>query len=301
MRLPAIRPIVNLSVFVFSLLLFSGCANLEEVRVFSKQSAALTAAPQAVDYWAEWGERSKRFDLILNKLPVKNGVSPARPVGPKPGSELTAGQIASVKSLYTLLSSYMTKLGGLAADEVVDVKKQVAGLVENLDKLPGMTDDGKKENAAYGSILKLVKLPLDSYRNYKIKKLIVENDDHIQVLTRVLSISTRGIAAFAEQERNSVINWYDQVSRDYPPQANISGVMQWDRDRKSIIEIYDGKAASVKSYADAITKVGDMHKKMAKDLSTFNNDSFKRLVAQLKDARSEIEVARKQYEEAFKD
>lgn len=283
---------------LLTLLLLQGCANLETVRDFSNQSAALAAVPQSVDYWAGWGERSKRFDLLLNKLPRKDGVRVEGPVGPD--STLTKEQIASVKSLHAVLSAYMTKLGALADDDLVDVSKQVDGLVENLDKIPGVTDEGEIENAAYGAILKLVKLPLDGYRHYKIKELIIENDDHVQRLTSILSVSTRSVARFVTEERNSVLNWYDQTSRDFPPPANLSGAMQWDRDRREVVGSYNSKAEAIEAYAVAIRKVGEMHHKMAGELSSFNTDSFKRLAAELKSAKSEIEAARKQYKDAFK-
>ncbi|MBA1376677.1 hypothetical protein [Pseudomonas brassicacearum] len=289
---------VKLSGALVALIILHGCANLEEVRDFSNQSAALAAAPQAVDYWVGWGERSKRFDAILNRLPPKNGIKAEGPVGPN--STLTKPQIEAVKSLHALLAAYMTKLGALADDDLVDVSKQVDGLVTNLDALPLATDEKKKANAAYGSILKLVKLPLNGYRHYKLKELIVENDGSVQQLTNILATSLGSISKFISAEKYSVLSWYDETTRQYPIPANFTSAYQWEKDKRSVVEIYDNKAEAIAAYDVALRKVGEMHHKMAMELSSFNTDSFKRLVGELKVAKNEISKTREEYKAAFK-
>lgn len=289
---------VKLSGTLIALLILQGCANLEGVRDFSNQSAALAAAPQAVDYWVGWGERSKRFDAVLNRLPPKNGIKAEGPAGPD--SSLTKPQIEAVKSLHALLAAYMTKLGALADDDLVDVSRQVNGLVTNLDALPLVTDEKKKANAAYGSILKLVKLPLSAYRHYKLKELIIENDESIQQLTSILATSLGSVSKFITAEKYSVLSWYDETTRQYPIPANFTSAFQWEKDKRSIVEIYDNKAEAIAAYDAALRKVGEMHHKMATELNSFNTDSFKRLVEELKAAKKEISKAREEYKAAFK-
>jgi hypothetical protein len=174
-------------VFIIGVFALIGCANLETVRDFAKQSAALTAGPEIIDYWGTWDERSKRFDTAIAKLPPRNGDLPHGPTSPL--SAPTKEELEAVKALQAVLSAYMSKLGSLADDNLTDVSKQVDGLVENLNKLPGDSSEEKRKarNSAYGTIIKLVKLPLEAYRHYEVQKLIRENDDNIQLLTEGLS------------------------------------------------------------------------------------------------------------------
>ena len=107
------------------------------------------------------------------------------------------------------------------------------------------------------------------------------------------------IAKFADAEKDSVLNWYSIITDDYPPEPTFSSVYQWEKDRASIISIYDGKEKALIAYSKALTSIAKSHQKMAKDLSSFNTDSFKRLVVSLKSAREQIIDARDQYRKAF--
>ena len=285
--------------FAAVVFLLTGCANLETVRNFAKQSASMTSGPEAIDFWGKWNERSKKFDAVIAKLPPKEGKTPEGPTSPKnvPKKE----ELEAVKDLQSVISAYMDKLGSLAEDDIIDVSKQVDGLVENLNKLPSdiSEEKQKKVNAAYGAVIKLVKLPLDAYRHYKIRELIRENDDNIQLLTYGLSVSMGSIAKFTEQEKNSVLNWYGIITSRYPSPPYFSSAYQWMKDRDSIIQQYKGKATAIVAYQKALQAIGKSHHKMSEDLSAFNTKSFTRLASSLKDARDQIVSARDQYQKAF--
>lgn len=223
--------------FTVVVFLLTGCANLETVRNFAKQSASLTSGSDAIDFWGKWNERSKRFDAVIAKLPSKEeGKTPEGPTSPI--NVPTKEELEAVKALQSVISAYMDKLGSLAEDDIIDVSKQVDGLVENLNKLPSDIPDEKqkKVNAAYGAVIKLVKLPLNAYRHYKIRELIRENDHNIQMLTAGLSVSMGSIAKFTELEKNSVLNWYEIITLRYSSPSNFSSAYQWKKDRDSIIQ-----------------------------------------------------------------
>lgn len=295
--------VVPMFVRWFTLALMSiivvGCADLSVVRDFSKQSASLTSAPEAIDYWGGWSDRSKQYDAITAKLPLRGGSVAKGPTGPKavPSKE----EIEAVKSLQSVLSAYMTKLGALADDNLVDVSKQVDGLVDNLNKLPTNLPEEKSQeiNAAYGAIIKLVRQPLDTYRHYKIRAIIQENDGNIQLLTESLSLVMASVGKFSEQEKNSVMNWYEIITLRYPAEQSFSSAYQWGKNRDSIVQVYQGKSAALESYRKALQTIGESHHMMAKDLDSFNSDSFKRLSSSLNDARDQIISARDKYRKAF--
>lgn len=283
---------------IIATLILSGCANLESVSGFSKQAASLTSGPEAIDYWANWDKRSKRYDAILGKLPSANNVPAIGPAGPT--SPPTKEEVQAIKALQSVLSAYMSKLGALAEDDLVDVSKQVDGLVENLNNLhTSNPDEKKKVNDAYGAITKLVKLPLDAYRHRKIKQLIVENDASIQALTKGLSVAMGSVAKITNAEKESVVWWYDFITNEYPSPPTFANAYQWEKDRKSIIEAYESKAEAIAAYEKSLITIGSLHSEMAKNLTTFNTQSFKTLASSLKDARSEIIAARDQYKKAF--
>lgn len=285
--------------FAICVLLSTGCANLETVRNFAKQSASLTSGTEAIDYWGKWDDRSKSFDEIIAKLPSKGGSPPIKLIGPisAPSKE----ELDSIKALQAVLSAYMDKLGSLAEDDIVDVSKQVDGLVENLDKLPTNLPEDKqnKINSAYGTIIKLVKLPLDAYRHYKVRQLIRENDKNIEQLTYGLSISMNSVSKFVGAEKDSVLNWYEIITSDYPAPSNFQSAYHWKKDKDSIVQAYAGKTKAITDYKNALETIKKSHSEMAKDLSMFNTKSFKILISSLKDAQTEISNARDQYKEAF--
>jgi len=280
-------------------LLLSSCANLETVRDFSKQSSVLTSGTEAIDYWGNWDERSKQYNNIIVNLPSKNNVTPKGPTGPitKPTKE----ELDAIKSLHVVISTYMDKLGNLAADNMTDVSKQVDGLVENLNNLPSsLANEKKKEvNNSYGGILKLLKLPLDAYRKHKVKKLIMNNDKNIQALIEGLSVAMDSVANFISLEEKNVLAWYTKMERNYPSKPSFKSAFQGMNDRASISSKYEIKVNALKSYTKALKTIADTHQKMAEDLSQFDTDSFKRLIMSLKIAKQKIIDARDQYRKAF--
>lgn len=299
MQSSAIQSSVRLSTLLFSLLLFQGCVNLEAVRDFSKQSAALSSASDALDYRLAWPDRKKEYDDIASSLPPKNG-KPAR--GPTlKATELNEKQVNAIKSVHIVLATYMEKLGELADDKVIDVSSQVDGLVKNLDDLPNVNDDRKKSNAAYGSILKLVKLPLDAYRQAKIRSLIIENDDSIQQLTTLLSAQTKNLANSIKSEPGNVLLWFKETDEKYPQPPSLMYLIQKKEAKDEIEERYKGKAEAVESYSKAITKIGSTHHEMAEKLKSYDKEAFKLLQSNLESAKKQIEAARKQYKAAFND
>lgn len=297
MRLSAIQFIVKLSVLLSSLLLVQGCVNLEAVRDFSKQSAALTSASDALDYRLAWPERRKEYDDIAKSLPPKGGTPASGPT--LPATKMDKAQEKTIKSVHIALASYMEKLGELADDKIIDVSPKVDGLVKNLDNLPDSDDDRKKSNAAYGAILKLLKLPLDAYRQAKIKDLIIENDDSVQQLTNLLAAQTKNISMSIESERGNVLLWLKETDRKYPQQASLMYAIQKRNVKSEIEEKYKGKAEAINSYSAALTKIGETHHDMAEKLQKYDTDAFKLLESNLKSAKEQIEQARKQYAAAF--
>lgn len=106
----------------------------------------------------------------------------------------------------------MAQLAALADEDVVKVDANVDGLVKNLNDLPEVGEEKEKVNAAYGAVLKLIKLPLEAWRQYELKKLMVESDPDIQVLTRVLYKETKLTANDIKAEGVEVNNWIRRMS-----------------------------------------------------------------------------------------
>ncbi|MFH1135277.1 MAG: hypothetical protein V1816_04250 [Pseudomonadota bacterium] len=280
-------------------LMISSCANLTAVRDFAKQSASLTSGQEVIDYWSEWNERSKEFDDIIAKLSTIKGKTPITLPGPinTPSKEETD----NVKALLLVISMYMNKLGGLAEDDAVDLSKQADGLVASLNKLPSEIPEEKQKkiNTAYGSIIKLIKLPLDAYRRYKIQEIVKENDENIQLLIGGLKSSIGSVAKFIEGEKSGVINWYHLITEEYPACLNFSSAYQWKKDKESIIEPYNKKIAAIHSFQNALETIGKSHAKIKTDLSSFNTESSKQLFLFLDDACKQIVSAHEQYIIAF--
>lgn len=307
MRLSATRSIVKLSCLLLSLSFLSGCVNLEEVRDFSRQSAAITASTQALEYEQGWGGRKADLTRIAESYPVINPREEfkAREIDVPNADvkDLKPEQKKAIESVQEVLSKYMTQLAALAEDEVVSVDKEVDKLVENLNNFPGSTQDkASKEqgNAAYGAIVKLIKLPQDAWRQYKLKQLIVENDTNIRLLTDLLAEKTKNIAHRIQAEGIETDEWYTRIEQDYPARNFIDAV-GGNELRIARFDESKAKARAALAAADAIKKFGTIHHEMAVKLTTFNSDSTRDLIANVKVAKEEVEKARKQYQAAFPD
>lgn len=293
MRMSAIKSVLQLIVVAVVVSISSGCVNLEAVRDFSKQSSALTGSAEVIDYRMNWPDRRKEYDEVSAYLGI-----------PGPGataSSLTPDEVKSVKALQTSLSSYMLALASLADDQNIDLSKQVGGLVDSLDNLPGVTDDRKKTNAAYGAIIGLLKLPLDAYRQYEIRRLILKYNDDVKQLSDVLAALTRSYKPIVNNEWSSVKAWAAGAFRSRRGSVSFQDAVGMRAYMAEIDNRYKGKDDAIETYAKAVEKIGTTHAELAANLKTLNKDGFKVMEENLKSAKADIEAAKKKFDEAFAD
>ncbi|WP_137806376.1 hypothetical protein [Pseudomonas sp. G(2018)] len=307
MRLSAIRSLVQLSGLLLSLSLLNGCANLEEIRDFSNQSAAITASTQALNYEQTWEARKKNLINVAQSYPlckkVENVCVQYIDIPKADVQTLSEDEKKAIESVQSVLSKYMVQLAALAGDDVVSVDKNVDELVKDLNGFPGSAEDKEsreKRNAAYGAIVKLVKLPLEGWRQYKLKQLIIENDADIQLLVDLLSEQTKNTANRILTEELETNQWYGRIVQAYPANNFIDafGNIQSRKDR---LAESNAKTNAAFAASDAIKKFGTVHHEMAMNLSSFNSRSMKDLIANVKAAKEDVEKARKQYQAAFAD
>jgi len=305
MRSPAIRPILKLSVCILISISLNGCANLEEIRDFSKQSAAITASTQAFDYELQWKERKAEYTSISKNYPAKsdgNGLKAGSFDVPKANTlELNEAEIKSVRSVHTTLANYMLAISALADDSAIETNSKVDELVKDLNEFPLPADEAerKKRNEAYGAILKLIKLPLEAWRQYELRQVIIEADPDITTLTNLLSLQTANMAHRINTEGREVDSWYARRVSDYPAESFVQAV-EGDQARKARLTDTTEKYNAAIASSEAIAKFGTIHHQMAEDLGTFNTRSVKTLISNIKTARLEVEKARDQYKNAFK-
>lgn len=285
----------------FFALTLSGCANLEGVRDFAKKSAALSSGTEAVQYWASWDKRSKALAEITTGL--SKAVAPAAP------KVATDDEVKSVLALHGALAAYMSTLGDLADGSLPDVSKQVDGLVENANKFPiaaseGLTEEQAKEkrekiNSAYGSLIKLLKLPLQAYQHTKVRQFVEQNDEHVQRIIEGLSLSSRAFEDFFVAERGNVESWYNLNSSLYPAAPSLLAAFQSAEQKSALLQSYDDKAKALKSYRAALKTIGEEHQKLVTGITNFNSGTLKHTLSSLADAREQVIQARDEYRKAF--
>jgi hypothetical protein len=285
--------------------LLQGCVNLAEVRDFSKQSSAITASTQAFDYEMAAAQRNTEYQQISRAYPVRVAQG-QRKVGdidfpdvPRP-LLLNAAQQQSIRSVHRVLAKYMLQVSALADDSAIDTDRHVDALVKDLNDFPSAADptERAKRNDAYGALLKLIKLPLDGWRHYELKTIIHEADPDITLLTELLALQTENMAHRIATEGREVDAWYARRLAEYPSQS-FSATLESNELRKTNLAASKQKYVAAMASAAAIAQFGEIHHQMDLQLGMLNSDSVKRLMANIRTARLEVEEARQQYHDAF--
>ena len=251
----------------------AGCADLAGVREFASLSASITGSGELS---ARWRDTQQRLAAI-----------------PQPGDfplKFSTGDRASVhqetEKLLAVVTIYMETMGQLAADNLPSVDTQVAGLTKSLSSLPG-TPINPQRVEAIGILGKLLSLPLDSYRQTQVRKLIEQADPPLQNIIVGL-IQLAGIyRSDLNNERKTVGDWAAlQVAGSGTTSANFLS-------RRCIVDLnrkYDDVELGLDAYVKALRVISGRHESLVNGLAT--SETIARTVQQLSASRLELIDAR---------
>ena len=262
--------------------LWACAANLQAVRDFAKTSAATAEYPQVVSNYAEAPIRMKRY------APARAGAALDA------DAKERAAQAANFEAAQKILVEYMSTLGDLAADELPNVDSQVDGLGKALEKAKFVGDGDaaiKKETASAASAIAkvLVRVVLDRYRQRQLVQIIRDTDPHVQVVVAGLREVVRTDFDRALRTEAEAIDKYfkepiaaAQARRDEDAVPPLARIMLLDR-----MDVIEGRRAKLEAYAKALTKIGEGHAELNKNVDKLDGEALKqRLKQDAKDLRA---------------
>lgn len=179
------------TIFLLCLTLVSGCTDLTAVSNFAKSGADAT---NGADVFA--GFVAARANQVRLAFPPTDHPTPeqiqlrqaALALQAKAPADAAANQ-AGLKAL----SLYLTVLGALSSDTLIDVTAQAGSIGASLGTL-GATPSGAAGPA--GSLLQfLVSAPLDAWRNRAVGNLIQGADKDVLLLCADLSTAAQAVGA----------------------------------------------------------------------------------------------------------
>jgi len=241
-------------------LLIAGCVNLGGVRDFSETSARTADYTRLVDVYVEHPGLQKRFAPELADI-----------LDPEQAKRET--QRAGLLALHQAIEEYMLALANLSADEAVDYQTDFEALGKALGDA-GVEDAQRQAVVTVGALV--ARAASDGYRRKKIREVIREANEPLQVTIQTLRDIVDQIAAEAQDLDTSVGRFYESRLREARERGN-SGVETilsgWEyRERDEIEKI----ARAAVDYSGALEKISAAHEELFLHLDEINSDELQR-------------------------
>jgi hypothetical protein len=254
-------------------LALAACADLGGVRDFALLSTSITGSSDMSARWRDTESRLKAIPLP-GDFPLDISTGDRGPI-----HQETEKMLAAV-------TAYMDAMGQLAADKLPSVDSQVTGLKNALNALPGPPITPQRVEAV-GILGNLLSLPLDAYRQAKVRKLIEQADKPLQNIVTGL-IELAGIyRSDLANERNLVRDWaaLQTSGTGGTPADFLSRRFVTDLARK-----YDAIDQGIVAYIKALELIADRHDRLVNGLAS--SETIARTLLQLSDSRLKLIDAR---------
>lgn len=269
----------KLTIVTFTLLLFNACTDLGPIRDYAKASQDLTSGQEIVTRW-------KNSDIELTKpQPLfDDPINTRRDEESQKRAEETAKNLIKI---HNVLGQYFSAVALLADDGLPSVKNQSESLSNSIKLVDANFNEA--DQAAFKAILNLLSIPLDAYRQKAVIKLIKDQDDNIDKLLSVLEQSSIVIESDIKSEADASTQPYYAMLGD----VKDKGVRYLIREKmlNNKKTNYQPIFSAIANYRSAIANIKYQHKKIATSVSA-NKDNLKQILAELKDAKKQIESAK---------
>ncbi len=276
----------KLSLISIIFLLFNACTDLGPIRDYAKASQDLTSGQEIVNRW-------KNSDVELTKpQPLFDG-----PINTRRDEESQKHAEEAAKNLikiHNVLGQYFSAVALLADDGLPSVKTQSDSLSNSIKLVDSNFNEA--DQAAFKAILNLLSIPLDAYRQKAVIKLIKEQDENVEKLLTILEQSSLVIESDIRSEADASTQPYYSMLGDIKDK----GVRYLIREKMFINKktSYQPLFAAIANYRSAIANIKYQHKKIATSASS-SKDNLKQTLAELKDAKKQIESAKVAVETAI--
>lgn len=270
---------IKLMIVSITLLLFNACTDLGPIRDYAKASQDLTSGQEIVNRW-------KNSDIELTKpQPLfDDPVNKRRDAESQKRAEEAAKNLIKI---HNVLGQYFSAVALLADDGLPTVKSQSESL-SNAIKLVD-ANFNQTDQVAFQAILNLLSIPMDAYRQKAVIKLIKDQDENVDKLLTILEQSSIVIESDIKSEADASTQPYYIMLGDIQDK----GIRYLIREKMLLNKNtnYQPLFAAIANYRRAIVNIKTQHKKIASSVGS-NKDNFKQILAELKDAKKQIESAK---------
>lgn len=256
------------------LLLASGCTDLSAVRDFANSSSQIAASETVISGWRANYDAAHQVALSSEMRKAD------------PGRAKQLEQAAADAEKYTpvaekaaqTLSLYLQTLALLADDKLPDVSSQAESIDKKLValKVESSNTKGLAAKGSTGTILKLLEIPLDAWRQTEVRDLILRSDKDVQIITEFLA-TTADTVNTAEKVAGSTLTEYYEVSSIRTGDSGVRALLRravWEEDAS----VETARQQAVKATA-AFTAIGKDHAVLAKNAKDLSNAAVKATLA----------------------
>lgn len=284
--------------FLFATLSIAGCgSNLADVRGFATLSAASADYQLVLADYTNSPENRKRFSPSSD-LPKLEAEKAAR-----------AKQKDGMVALQSVLVEYMKALGDLAADALPNVDDDIDSLTTALEG-SGVVGDGshqiKKETVSAAAVIakSLTNAILDSWRQSRLKDIVVANDEHVQALVGGLLDLLSDLKVSVENEKENVRKPFEAwmaATKDAAEKHSDAAVKSANKTDAEKASVDASKAAAsaattsmpiagilledhyeevlvrlnrIEKYGEVLKKIGEGHKALAENIGKLDEKSI---------------------------
>lgn len=270
-------------------LLLTGCANLGAIQEFARTSADSAAYTQLTDEYINSPETSKRY--TLESEADKRAALDAKALERKP-------QAARLMLMHQALSSYMTTLGELAADDLAEADTELDAMFNAAAKANYVDET---TGAPLRSISKiLVEAALNGYRQRELNKVIAAGNAPLQQLIANQLAIMEGYRESLAVERAMQVSHQRALyamARDKGREP-VAAELLWERGNLTAAQFAQREKALPK-YVETLKQIAAGHQALYDNRESLSNKEVaaqikrytKRIRAGLKAARTPSEAA----------
>jgi hypothetical protein len=262
------------SVLLLFVLLTSGCVDQSAVRNFANIGSEVTASDPVISGW------QGNF-TVAHQVALSPEMSKAAP-----GLAAQLEQAAADADKYApiaeqaaqTLSLYLHALSLLADDKLPDVNSQAQSIDKSLAalKVDSATPRGLAAKGASGSILRLLQIPIDQWRQYKLRQLIVEANPYVQLITEFLATTADAIDT-ADKVVGETLTKYYEVSALNSHDSGVRALLRYTLSQEDAsVAVSRQRAATA---AAAFTAIGRDHAVLAKNADDLSNEAVRTTLA----------------------
>lgn len=260
-----------LPLLVASSLFLVGCNDLAQVREFATVSSQPEVYKNLVNEYADAPARTVQYAELSRHDEIEREAA------------LRKKQVSGLLALHKALSDYMTMLGSVASDKATALNGSTDSLKAQIASLGG---DLKLEKAQVSAVNKLIDLTasgvLHGYRQKELSYILTRSDKDVQVLVKELQfISGKVVPEALEAEEAALNKRYkgvlSTIGDPNDPRYVQNSTTLYQR-RKELRD----KHAACTQYAQALSKIGEGHAKLAAEANKMSRKDLSNLIADYK-------------------